>query len=331
MSMTSNTHNHDIIVAGASMGGVEALLELVSGLPSDFPASLFCVMHFLSGTRSSLNELLGKRTPRQVIVPQDMERIKKGVIYLARPDHHMAIQTGVIRMVNGPKVNRWRPAIDPLFESAAVAYTSRVIGIVLSGLLDDGTIGLAAIKKCGGITMVQALEDALVPDMPQSALKNVDIDYSLPAAEIGKKLNELSHKRAGPGSAAPENLKESVGSAINIMTMKKIKEHNKGKLAAVSCPECGGPIWEQKENGITSYECQVKHKFTLKSLLSSQDDNIEDSLWHATMVLEQRARMFSEMANDERRRGRLKTAEQDEENAKKAMSYAQTIRKLLAS
>ena len=190
--------NPEIIVIGASAGGLEALRQLVAGLPHDFGAAVFVVMHMPPWYRSELPAILSRSGRLPAVHPVDEQFIESGHIYIAPPDHHLLMQDSRIQLWRGPKENRHRPAINVLFRSAAVAYGKRVVGIVLSGALDDGAAGLWWIKKHGGIGVVQDPSDARFPDMPRAVLEHVDVDYVLPASEIGPLLAELTGGSATP-------------------------------------------------------------------------------------------------------------------------------------
>ena len=187
---------HDIIVVGASAGGPESLQLLMSALPPELPAALFVVVHFPPGSRSFLPAILSRAGPLVATHATDGEAIRHGHVYIARPDHHLVLERGYVRVTHGPKENRFRPAVDVLFRSAAYAYGPRVIGVILTGQLDDGTAGLWAVKDRGGLAVVQDPQDALSPSMPRSALQHVAEDYCLPIAEIGPLLERLTGEPA---------------------------------------------------------------------------------------------------------------------------------------
>jgi len=186
--------NRDIVVIGASAGGIEALTKLVRTLPGNLPAALFVVLHMPADIPSLLPEILSRVGALPASHPADGMTITPGQIYVAPPDHHLLVERGYVHLVRGPKENRHRPAIDPLFRSAAKAYCQRVVGVILSGALDDGTAGLLAIKRSGGIAIVQSPEEALYPQMPQSALNHVQVDYCLPVRKINAIIQHLAHK-----------------------------------------------------------------------------------------------------------------------------------------
>src|SRR5437660_11143164 len=197
---------HDIIVLGASVGGVEALSNLVAQFPEDIPATIFVVQHIMPTATGQLAQVFDRAGPLPATMAQDCERFELGHIYVAPPDHHLLVKQGCLRVTRGLRENRVRPAIDPLFRSAAVTYGARVVGVVLSGLQSDGTSGLLSIKRCGGITMVQDPTDALYPDMPLSALEHVEVDYCVPVLKIGALLYRLSQEPAAATPPIPDEL-----------------------------------------------------------------------------------------------------------------------------
>jgi two-component system, chemotaxis family, protein-glutamate methylesterase/glutaminase len=238
----------DIIVIGASYGGVAALSELIGGIDAGIPAAIFIVLHIPPESVSTLPAILSRAGGLHAFHALDGAAIEKGRIYIAPPDHHLLIKKGHMRVVHGPRENRHRPAVDPLFRSAAVAYGPRVIGVILSGYLDDGTAGLSAIKRMGGIAIAQSLDDAIEPSMPRSATRYVKVDHILPAREIGPELTRLAQMEVDVPQDfhPPEELEREV----------KIEELDEGVLnddgrygdpSAYSCPECGGVLWEIKD------------------------------------------------------------------------------------
>ena len=207
--------NHDIFVIGASAGGVEALSVLARGLPPDFPGSIFVVMHIPAQSHSLLPVILSRYGPLPAVHAVDRDQIKPGRIYIAPPDHHMLLEPGFVRLSRGPRENRHRPSIDPMFRSAAVAYGPRVVGVVLTGSLDDGTAGLLAVKRSGGIAVVQDPEDALYPSMPLSALRNVQVDHRVPMHEAAGLLMRLANTPIAEEGVLP--VPEDINSEVRIV------------------------------------------------------------------------------------------------------------------
>src|SRR5262245_54852825 len=231
------TSGRDIVVVGASAGGLQALQRLVSLLPADFPAAIFIVQHTGPEGGTFVPEILNRHGPLPAFTPRDKAPIAQGRIYVAPPDRHMLVENDKVRVVRGPPENRHRPAIDPLFRSAAWAYGPRVVGVILSGYLDDGTAGLWAVKSCGGIAVVQDPLDAVHPDMPRNAALEIDVDYSLPVAEIAPLLVRLSREKIEAGDfPRPESLKTEIEFAKmhrDITDMSSL-----GNLSAFTCPTC---------------------------------------------------------------------------------------------
>jgi two-component system, chemotaxis family, protein-glutamate methylesterase/glutaminase len=319
----------DIIVIGASAGGVEALQKLVKGIPKDIPAAIFIVLHIPAHNPSYLPEILTRVGNIKAKSPKDREPIEPGQIYVAPPDHHMLIERDFIRIVHGPKENRHRPAVDPLFRSAARAYNRRVIGVILTGALDDGTAGLNSIKRLDGITVVQDPLEALYPSMPQSAMASVQIDYVLPIAAIATLLERLAHETVE--EIKPVEVAEPMGSEINIVENGTALsgDNHPGAPSAYSCPECGGVLWEIKDGDLTRFRCRVGHAFSIESMMAEQSDAIETALWAALKTLEESASLSERLALAAHGRDQTWLAERYEQKASDARENAIVIQNLL--
>jgi len=234
---------HDIIVIGASAGGVEALKALIAGLPANLPAALFVVLHIPAQSPSLLPEILSRAGRLAATHAADGAPIRRGQIYVAPPDQHLLVERGRLRVVRGPRENRYRPAVDPLFRTAALAYGPRVVGVILTGALDDGTAGLLAIKQRGGVAVVQDPAEALYSGMPRSALEHVAVDYCMPLAEIAPLLARLIGEPTQEEGMypMPEELEQEVRLAeIDIAALTD--DEHPGTPSAFSCPECGGVL-----------------------------------------------------------------------------------------
>lgn len=279
----------DIVVVGASAGGVQTLQQLVSLLPADFPATIFIVQHLSPSEKSLLPEILSRCSSVPVSLPNDGARFHANQIYIAPANHHLLVEPERMRVVRGPRENRHRPAIDALFRSAAWSYGPRVVGVVLTGYLDDGTAGLWAIKTCGGLTIVQDPADALHGDMPGNAALTVDVDYSLPVSEIGPLLVRLAREQINGAKAftRPETMKTE----IEFATMDRdITDMNKlGTLSPFTCPTCRGALWELQDGDILRYRCHTGHAFSKDSLLTDQSTAMEDALYSALRAVEEKA------------------------------------------
>jgi two-component system chemotaxis response regulator CheB len=320
----------DIVVIGASAGGAEAISALLRGLPPDMPASFFVVSHVLPDSTNHLVDALNTTGPLAAKHAQEGEDIRPGVVYVAPPDRHLLVKSGYVRVSRGPRENRWRPAIDPLFRSAAVAYGPRVIGVVLTGMLDDGTAGLLAIKRCGGMALVQDPEEAPFPEMPQTALANVAVDYCLSLKDLAAMIERLVRAPAAPAEHAPP---EDIVVEARIAETGYSNEQISGELGALSaltCPECGGPLWERNASGLPRYRCRVGHAYGARSLLSAQDETLESAVWAAVRLFDQRANVLVQMAGKDRQSGRQRMMAHHEKLAAEAREHARTLRTLLA-
>ncbi|MDC0710923.1 chemotaxis protein CheB [Stigmatella sp. ncwal1] len=326
---------HDLIVIGASMGGVEALMALVEQLPRDFPAAVCIVLHISAGHRSVLPDLLSRAGSLPAVHPRDGERLTSGRIYVAPNDRHLLVEEGLVRVVKGPRENNHRPAVDPLFRSAALAYGPRVVGVVLTGAMDCGTAGLLAIQMQGGLTVVQDPKDAYCPDMPRSALEHLKVDHCVPLAGMGALLRRLARSLVPKVAKVPKarsslDLKREVGKlkgdpkAVNTPPAEGHPSH-------FSCPDCGGVLFEQDEQGQLRFGCRVGHAFTDKALVSGQHRALDGALWAAVRSLEENAALARRMARHARDRNHAHSALRYEARAREVEHQALLIRQVVMS
>lgn len=278
---------------------------IARGLPGDLSASVLIVLHSSPQGPYLLPDILSKVGPLRVAKTVDGAPIEHGKIYVAPPDHHMLVKGNRITLSKGPKENRSRPAIDPLFRTAAAAYGPRVVGVILTGMLDDGTAGLSAVKARGGTTVVQDPKDALYPDMPQSALRHVGADYTLPLTEIAPLLARLVREPTKTLKDVPVSRLIEIESkfvemeAMNMGDMDAIGSH-----AGISCPECHGPIWKIKDGTLQRYRCHVGHAYTAQNMVEGQIEAQETHLWQALRLMKERVSLIGELgciAQHERR------------------------------
>jgi two-component system, chemotaxis family, protein-glutamate methylesterase/glutaminase len=293
---SSNGTGRDIVVIGASAGGVQALQELMRGLPADFAASIFVVIHTSPSSPGVLPQILDRAGPMPAVHADDWGKIRHGRVYVAPPDFHLLLNREGMRVTRGPKENGFRPAVDALFRTAARAYGARVVGIVLTGVLDDGTVGLIHIKKRGGIAVAQEPSEAVFSSMPQSAIDNADVDYVLPVAEMPALLSRLASEPLAKGAmtmATKEDDEPDVAEAGQSLLVDK---HSLGPPTSLTCPECGGSLWERKDGKVSRFQCHVGHSYTAESLLSEKADQLESVLWTALRALEENADLRRRMA-----------------------------------
>jgi two-component system chemotaxis response regulator CheB len=315
-----------LIVVGASAGGLEALDQLIGQLPTDLPASIVIVQHMDPGNSGEpLLRRLGRHRAFHPKLAADGERLKPSHIYIAPPENHLLIDKGKILVTKGAAENRHRPGIDPLFRSAAVSHGSRVIGVVLTGMMDDGTAGLIAIKRCGGVTVVQDPKDAAYSGMPLSALDNANVDYCVSIAEMGPLLTTLVSERRGRTKAVPEDVRTEAAIAERVLS--DISQVNSlGDQVPYNCPGCGGVLWKTDDRGEKRYRCHTGHAYTGISLLASQSEKIEEMLWISLRMFEERKNLLTSMAKDA---ATAALRSKNRRQAKETQGYIDRIRAML--
>lgn len=320
-----------MIVLGASAGGVEALTQLCGGLPGDLPASLLVVQHVAPTARSVMPELLTRAGPLPASHPADGEAIRRGRIYVAPPDLHMLVADGQILLRRGPHENRTRPAADVLFRSAAASHGGRVVGVVLTGLLDDGTAGLIAVKRCGGVSVVQDPKDAAWPSMPRNALLRDSPDHSVPLAAMAGLLARLAAEPAGASPPVPPGITAEV--RISGGEMASMIQHHAalGTPSPLGCPHCGGVLNEIAEDKAVRFRCQIGHAFGPESLAAAQVDGLEQALVTAVRTHRDRLALFQRMAEVAREKGMAHAAHRWETAAVEAETSAELIAGALAA
>jgi two-component system chemotaxis response regulator CheB len=317
MSEQAQVNSRYIVVVGASAGGIEPLQRLVGGLPTDFPAPIFVIVHTAAHTPRVLDKILERAGSLPCQYAGDDEHFEPGRVYIAQPDRHLLVEDSITKIVYGPRENRHRPSIDTLFRSAALAYRSHTIGVILSGMLDNGTAGLLAVKKLGGIALVQDPEEAAFPSMPESALQWVDVDYCLPVLQLSSKLNELvRQERPETFSSVPDHIQleedAATGASLHGTTADQL-----GELVPFVCPDCGGPMFEVEDTEHLRFRCLVGHAFSAQSMLYSQTEEAEKALWRALQIMEGHSillkRMLPKFSDHERSQIEHDVAKLDEE------------------
>jgi two-component system, chemotaxis family, protein-glutamate methylesterase/glutaminase len=323
--------NRDIIVVGASAGGVQALQALVKGLPGDLPAAVFVVLHIPPHTPSNLPSILNAASVVHAEHARDGATIRPNRIYVAPPDKHLLLEPGRMAVRRGPKENRFRPSVDALFRSAAYVFGSRAIGVILSGALDDGTSGLWSIKRLGGRAMIQDPSDAMHPEMPRNAMEYVEPDHVVSAAELGPLLGRLASEPARTTKVDQHELRrlglESEIAASGGAFEKGIMEW--GEMAPFTCPECHGALVQLKEDAILRFRCHTGHAFTATTLLAGITEAVEATLWGAMRTVEEQAMMLEHIAGHFRASGRDASASLFMDKARQARERAQAIHESL--
>jgi two-component system, chemotaxis family, protein-glutamate methylesterase/glutaminase len=286
--------NRNLVVIGGSAGAIEAVREILRRLPGELPAAICVVIHSSPDGPSLLPQVLGRSSNLPTAFARHDEPIETGRVYIAPPDQHLLVSNGRLHLTRGPRENGFRPAVDPLFRSAASARRSGVLSVIVSGALNDGTYGAMLVKRAGGLVIVQDVQDALVASMPRSVLDNVAVDYSLPCAEIGPLLNRLVREPAiGGGAMSPieENSEPAEGQNRGVHP-----QGVNGPPSPYTCPDCGGALWELQNGELLRYQCHIGHGYTAETLAVDQEYRFETAMWTAARVLEQTASLHRRMA-----------------------------------
>lgn len=326
-------NGNKIIVIGTSAGGMQALEVLLGQLPEDLPAAIFIVQHL--GVQSSA-EFLTSRLDKNISLTCKVARhgatIRPGTVYLAPPDLHLLLQKDRMLVVKGPRENQFRPSIDPLFRSAAAYHGARVVGVVLTGLMSDGVAGMDAIRRSGGVVVAQDPAEAEYPDLPRNVIKLVGADHIVSLAEMGGLLRELTNTPADPVAAPPDIVQEAQV-AERIMTnatMTNIDDLQKlGEQVPYSCPECGGALWKMAEGRIHRYRCHSGHAYTDDSLVKTMSHALEETLWVALRMLEERRAILQTVSEQDRGRGKGRWASVQGDRADEMKVHIDRIREIL--
>ncbi len=322
--------NHAVVVIGASAGGLDALTTIVERLPSSLPACVLVVMH--ASSNGVLPSILNRVSSLPVAFAKQGGSIKAGGVYVAPSDFHLLVGARGVMLVRGPRENGFRPAIDPLFRTAARELGSRVIGVVLSGALSDGTYGLSAIKQHGGFAIVQDPKDAAIPSMPHSAITHVEVDKVLAATEIAREIERgarrIAHRKGGTKMGRTKELEpQDPSQDTEIREMDALF----GPPSGLTCPDCGGALWHIEDGQVVRYQCHTGHQYAPENLEAAQRDGIDGALWTAVRVLEEHANLKSRMAKRAAEGGMKTVSEGFTEGARDAHEQARRIRLVLFS
>ncbi|MEO5821726.1 MAG: chemotaxis protein CheB [Vicinamibacteraceae bacterium] len=317
----------DLVVIGASAGGLQALGAILAGLPPTLPAAVVVVVHTRS-TAGLLPQILARRSGLPVEAAVDGAELRRGAVYIAPADRHVVISASGLRLLRGPRENGFRPAIDPLFRTAARARGAGVVGVILSGALDDGSFGLRAIVGQGGGAIVQDPDDAEVSSMPLAALRQTPVDAVLPAAQIAAAIVRLCESPARPEMTMPP-LANPEPQRPSDETQVADMETLHGPPTPITCPACGGALWETHDGGAVRYACHVGHQYAPDSLLAEHGEAVEQALWTAVRILEQHAELRQRMSARADSAGMPIVAAGFAEDGRDHHTKAQTIRRLV--
>ncbi|HZZ62327.1 MAG TPA: chemotaxis protein CheB [Roseiarcus sp.] len=314
-----------VICIGGSLGAIAAVMEFCGTLSRDIPAAICVAIHTGARGPNLLAEIFGKKCPLPFAIAADEQKLEVGRAYVAPRDRHLIVRDGALRLGIGPRENLSRPAVDPLFRSVGVSHGSRAVGVVLTGLLDDGAAGLADLKRCGGVTVVQNPGDAEAPDMPLAALRASDVDYRAPLHELGSLLDKLVRMPFGPSPPAPADVRFEVeialGRSIGADDVAQL-----GDPAPLSCPDCGGVLSQVRRSPPLRFRCQVGHAYTAEWLESKQETSVDEALRVALRIAEERAMLARKMAAEARQEGRNAAALLFEKTAKESRAHVETVR-----
>jgi two-component system, chemotaxis family, protein-glutamate methylesterase/glutaminase len=319
----------DVIVIGGSTGSVEALCQFVRGLPAGFNAAVFVVCHIPSTSPSALPDILSRRGQVLARHPRDGEPAHPGHIYVAPPDLHLTLRDGLIRLDHGPRENRFRPAIDPLFRSAAREYGGRVIGVILSGSLNDGVAGLIAVRSAGGLTVVQDPADAILAELPRSAIQVAGADHVAAAADLASLIIRLVPDAPVEGTPMNDPM-ERIAQKQEQDLANQSRDGHPGALTTYTCPECGGNLWQVDEQKVLRFRCHVGHSYAGEALLADASSVLEAALWTAVRMFREKAVLSRQLAEQASQAGDADRAERFGEAAAVADRQGEVIRRCLA-
>ncbi|GAA3065206.1 chemotaxis protein CheB [Rhizobium viscosum] len=315
----------DIIAIGGSLGAVDAVRELCRGLPHDLAAAMFIVIHVGAEGNNLLAEIFNAHSPITIKTAVDGEILQPGHAYVAPADHHLLVMDDVVRLGRGPRENMARPALDPLFRSVGISFGPRAIAVVLTGLLNDGAAGLADVKRCGGVTVVQNPADAVAADMPLGALRTSDVDYRAPLSSMAELLVRLSREEAGPVVKIPEDVRREVAIALGRRSDSEFIAQFSDPVA-LSCPGCGGVLNEVRRTPPLRFRCQVGHAYTAEALATKQEGAADEAVRVALRIMEERATLTEKMAAEARGSGHDIAAASYEKRASESRAYADVLR-----
>jgi len=313
----------EIIAIGGSAGSIEVIRRICHGLPADLRASVTIAVHVAAGSQDLLAGILDNGGPLPASTAVDGEHLEEGRIYVAPADHHLLIDGRVLRLGRGPRENMARPAIDPLFRSAGISAGSKAIGVLVSGLLNDGASGLADLKRCGGVTVVQSPLDAIEDEMPRAALLASDVDYRAPASDLADLLERLAREEPGPVLAPPASVALEVAIAMGRPSDTPLIAEIADPVP-LSCPGCGGTMSQIRRSPLR-FRCQVGHGYTAEALARQQEGSVDEAIRVALRVIGERVVLVEKMALDALQAGRTAAAETFEARVREYRRHAAVL------
>lgn len=316
---------HDLVLIGGSAGSIEPLQQILERLPADFPGTILVTIHVSPHSPGHLVDMLRQNSRIPVSYAEDAQRLQPGRALVAPPDRHLLVQDGTLRLSRGPRENRARPAVDPMFRSAAESYRERVVAIVLSGMLDDGAQGLLAVSRAGGKIIVQDPSEAMYPEMPQAALRYAEVEEVLPARDIGPRLVELVAEPAEP-VADPE-----AAAVPNGDDFGRAGYDTSGTPSGFACPDCHGALWELREGDLIRFRCRTGHAFSADNAAAGMDEEVERALWAALRSLEEKGALARKLMADAAGRDIPVVVGMYEKRLRDAEANARTIRRMLGA
>jgi len=319
-----------VIAIGGSAGSIDAIKALCGSLSADIPAAICIVVHVGARGRNLIAGIFGAKCALPVTTAVDGQRLEHGRIYVAAADHHLLVMDHTIRLGRGPRENLARPAIDPLLRSAGLSCGSRAIGVVLTGMLNDGASGLADLKRCGGVTVVQNPIEAREREMPLAALAASDVDYQTPIGELGALLKTLASEPRDRAPAPPDDIRLEVDIALGRPSGTDLMSEL-AQPVALSCPDCGGVLSQMRRGPPLRFRCQVGHGYTAEALSIRQEDSVDEAMRVALRIVEERAVLTKKMADEARRGGLRLSADSYESTSRQSRRHVETLREALRS
>lgn len=319
-------HRHETDLAvfiGGSAGGIEALVELLSYLPADLAAPVLVVLHVAKAGTNVLPAILDRAGDLHAVTPLDGESLMQRVVYVAPHGSHMLVERGRVRLTNGPAEHGMRPAIDPLLRSAARAYGPRALGVILSGMLDDGTAGLREIRERGGWTLVQDPDEAMFPSMPRSALADAAVDDVLPVRQLAAEIGRI----VGAGRPRLAEAERLAVPRVPLTEAGGDQPHPSGTATDIACPCCGGTLWEQTSRGAVTYRCAAGHLYSPDSLLAAHAQSLDGTVWKSIALLQERAALLDRLQKRSAEHGRDRSARYFKAQAEEARWRAVEMRR----